>query len=57
MRIYARTANENQYAFNLVTRDEMETFAAGHPNYPEQIRLRFCPYCRLHIDFDDILGF
>jgi hypothetical protein len=44
--LYDRTANENQYAFNLITSDEMKTFAARHPNYPEQIRLRFCPYCR-----------
>jgi hypothetical protein len=40
-----RNVNENEFAFNLNTHQEMAQFQAGDPNYPEPIELKYCPYC------------
>ncbi|MGC1930885.1 MAG: hypothetical protein WA667_18085 [Candidatus Nitrosopolaris sp.] len=33
MTIYGRTANENQYTFNLVAHNKILTLPVGHPNW------------------------
>jgi hypothetical protein len=46
MTIYDVNADQNEFAFNLNTRNEYVQFRNGDPNFPDQAGLNFCPYCR-----------
>lgn len=39
------SSNENAYSYNLNTRDEVTKWSKQNINYPQSVRIDYCPYC------------